>query len=79
MDVIVLAQAGLNEIAPLGTALTESHIAQLKLADEPVLCFDGDKAACGRRAARRNGRCCWRRKNRSALSRCRRERIQTVW
>ena len=57
MDVIVLAQAGLNEtVAPLGTALTESHIAQLwKLADEPVLCFDGDKAglrAAGRAAER---------------------------
>ena len=57
MDVIVLAQAGLSEtVAPLGTALTESHIAQLwKLADEPVLCFDGDKAglrAAGRAAER---------------------------
>ena len=57
VDVIVLAQAGLNEtVAPLGTALTESHIAQLwKLADEPVLCFDGDKAglrAAGRAAER---------------------------
>lgn len=57
MDVIALAQAGLDEtVAPLGTALTETHIAQLwKLADEPVLCFDGDKAglrAAGRAAER---------------------------
>ena len=66
MDVIVLAQAGLNEtVAPLGTALTESHIAQLwKLADEPVLCFDGDKAGL-RAAPSAERRCrCWRRKNR---------------
>tara|TARA_Y100001936_G_C16081355_1_gene678104 strand:+ start:14 stop:1204 length:1191 start_codon:yes stop_codon:yes gene_type:complete len=53
MDVIVLAQEGLIEtVAPLGTALTEDHITQLwKLADEPVMCFDGDKA--GLRAAGR--------------------------
>jgi len=53
MDVIALAQAGFAEsVAPLGTALTESHVAQLwKLTDEPVLCFDGDKA--GQRAAGR--------------------------
>jgi DNA primase len=53
MDVIALAQAGFAEsVAPLGTALTESHVTQLwKLTDEPVLCFDGDKA--GQRAAGR--------------------------
>ncbi len=53
MDVIALAQAGLYEtVAPLGTALTESHLVQLwKLADEPILCFDGDTA--GRRATAR--------------------------
>ena len=51
MDVIALAQAGLAEtVAPLGTALTESHLHGLwNLAAEPVLCFDGDDA--GRRAA----------------------------
>ncbi len=46
MDAIALAQAGIRHVvAPLGTALTESHLALLwKLADEPVLCFDGDAA-----------------------------------
>ena len=37
-------------VAPLGTALTEDQLALLwKMADEPILCFDGDKA--GQRAA----------------------------
>lgn len=51
MDVIGLAQGGFdNAVAPLGTALTEDQIALLwRLAPEPVLCFDGDKA--GLRAA----------------------------
>src|SRR3974390_2411883 len=36
--------------APLGTALTEDQLALLwKMADEPILCFDGDQA--GQRAA----------------------------
>ena len=53
MDVIALAQSGFeNAVAPLGTALTEDQIRELwKLADEPVLCFDGD-AAGGRAAVR---------------------------
>ena len=39
-------------VAPLGTALTEDQLALLwKMADEPVLCFDGDSA--GLRAAYR--------------------------
>ncbi len=39
-------------VAPLGTALTEEQLALLwKMADEPLLCFDGDKA--GQRAAYR--------------------------
>ena len=39
-------------VAPLGTALTEDQLALLwKMADEPVLCFDGDNA--GLRAAYR--------------------------
>ncbi|WP_142848364.1 DNA primase [Telmatospirillum sp. J64-1] len=51
MDVIALAQAGFEDaVAPLGTALTEQQIEELwRLADEPVLCFDGD--AAGQRAA----------------------------
>jgi DNA primase len=39
-------------VAPLGTALTENQLALLwKMADEPILCFDGDRA--GRKAAHR--------------------------
>jgi len=51
MDVIALYQAGFEgAVAPLGTALTEDQLAVLwKIAPEPVLCFDGDKA--GARAA----------------------------
>jgi DNA primase len=51
MDVIALAEAGFPEtVAPLGTALTEEQAKLLwRLADEPVLCFDGD--AAGRKAA----------------------------
>ncbi len=50
MDVIALAQAGFpGAVAPLGTAITEDQIEELwRLAEEPVLCLDGDTA--GRRA-----------------------------
>ncbi len=53
MDVIALAMAGFPQsVAPLGTAVTDAHLAELwKLADEPTLCLDGDKA--GLRAAAR--------------------------
>ena len=53
MDVVALGQAGFNNaVAPLGTALTEDQIGLLwRLAPEPILCFDGDKA--GVRAAYR--------------------------
>ena len=53
MDVIALHQAGIAEaVAPLGTALTEQQLEGLwRLADDPVLCFDGDEA--GARAAAR--------------------------
>lgn len=51
MDVAALYEAGIEAcVAPLGTALTEQQLALLwRLADEPVLCFDGDDA--GRKAA----------------------------
>ncbi len=51
MDVIAMSEAGFAEtVAPLGTALTEEQMALLwRMADEPILCFDGDKA--GQRAA----------------------------
>src|SRR5437667_442490 len=51
VDVIAMVTAGFAaSVAPLGTALTESQLALLwKMADEPILCFDGDKA--GQKAA----------------------------
>ncbi|MBT5186261.1 MAG: DNA primase [Kordiimonadaceae bacterium] len=51
MDVIALDQAGFPEaVAPLGTAVTEDQIREMwRLAPEPLMCFDGDKA--GQRAA----------------------------
>ncbi len=53
MDVIALSLAGFeNAVAPLGTAVTEQQLKLLwRMADEPVLCFDGDTA--GRKAANR--------------------------
>src|SRR5438067_13147585 len=50
MDVIALHHAGFGTaVAPLGTALTETHLHELwRLSPEPVLCFDGDTA--GQRA-----------------------------
>ena len=53
VDVIALVTTGFpGAIAPLGTALTENQLALLwKMADEPILCFDGDGA--GQRAALR--------------------------
>lgn len=49
MDVIALWGAGVRRaVAPLGTALTENQIALLwRSSDEPVLCFDGDRAGVG--------------------------------
>src|SRR5204863_7290958 len=51
IDVIALVTTGYaGTVAPLGTALTESQLGLLwKMADEPILCFDGDKA--GQKAA----------------------------
>ena len=53
MDVIALTRAGFpNAVAPLGTALTPEQLQLLwRMADEPLLCFDGDSA--GRKAAYR--------------------------
>jgi DNA primase len=46
MDVIALAAAGFPQaVAPLGTALTADQCQLLwRLSEEPILCFDGDKA-----------------------------------
>ncbi len=46
MDAIAVYQAGIKSVvATLGTAFTEEQIAALwKLAPEPVICFDGDRA-----------------------------------
>ena len=51
VDVIAMVGVGFAaSVAPLGTALTENQLALLwKMADEPILCFDGDKA--GQKAA----------------------------
>jgi DNA primase len=51
VDVIAMVGAGFaGSVAPLGTALTENQLGLLwRMADEPILCFDGDKA--GQKAA----------------------------
>jgi DNA primase len=53
VDVIAMVTSGFaGAVAPLGTALTENQLALIwKMADEPILCFDGDKA--GQKAAYR--------------------------
>jgi DNA primase len=53
LDAISMSAAGFpNVVAPLGTALTAEQCALLwKMAQEPVLCFDGDRA--GSKAAYR--------------------------
>jgi len=53
IDVIAMVAAGFEAtVAPLGTALTTEQLALMwRMADEPILCFDGDDA--GRRAAYR--------------------------
>src|SRR5512132_3344700 len=53
VDVIAMVTAGFGgAVAPLGTALTENQLVLLwKMADEPILCFDGDRA--GQKAAYR--------------------------
>jgi DNA primase len=50
VDVIAMVTSGFGgAVAPLGTALTENQL--WKMADEPILCFDGDRA--GQKAAYR--------------------------
>src|SRR6202167_1336603 len=51
VDVIAMVTAGFEAtVAPLGTALTVDQLVLMwRMADEPILCFDGDDA--GRRAA----------------------------
>jgi DNA primase len=58
MDVIMLNQFCVkNAVASLGTAVNGGHIAKLfRIADEVVLCMDGDKA--GRNAAWRSVEIC---------------------
>ena len=53
VDVVSMTMAGFpHVVAPLGTALTAEQCELLwKMAEEPLLCFDGDKA--GRKAAYR--------------------------
>ena len=53
VDVIAMVTAGFEAtVAPLGTALTADQLGLMwRMADEPILCFDGDDA--GRRAAYR--------------------------
>ncbi|MGH6852159.1 MAG: DNA primase, partial [Methylocella sp.] len=53
VDVITMTSAGFEAtVAPLGTALTPDQCELLwKMAEEPILCFDGDRA--GRKAAYR--------------------------
>jgi DNA primase len=53
VDVIAMVTSGFpGAVAPLGTALTENQLALLwKMTDEPILCFDGDRA--GQKAAYR--------------------------
>jgi len=49
MDVIALVAAGFEAaVAPLGTAVTDHHLQLLwRLADEPVIMLDGDRAGLG--------------------------------
>ena len=81
VDVIAMVTAGFaGAVAPLGTALTENQLALLwRMADEPILCFDGDRA--GQKAAYRAAdlalpRCC--RERACALRCCPKGRTPTI-
>ncbi len=58
MDVIAMDNAGIKSaVAPLGTAITDTHIKRLwSLASEPVVCLDGDSA--GKKAMVRAAHLC---------------------
>jgi DNA primase len=49
MDAIAIYQAGIKSVvASMGTAFTEEQIATLwRLSDEPIVCFDADRAGIG--------------------------------
>ena len=52
MDVIALVEAGFGAaVAPLGTAITEEQLRLLwRIAPEPIIALDGDKAGLARGA-----------------------------
>ncbi len=72
VDVIAMVNVGFNAtVAPLGTALTENQLGLLwKMADEPVLCFDGDSPASARPIAPPTLRCRCCSPARACASRC---------
>jgi len=82
VDVIAMVTSGFaGAVAPLGTALTENQLALLwKMADEPILCFDGDRAGQEGGVSRRRS---WRyhsssRARACALRCCRKGRTPTT-
>lgn len=81
VDVIAMVTAGFpGSVAPLGTALTENQLALLwKMADEPILCFDGDKAGQKRLIAPPTWHCRSSHRERACASHCcRKGRTPTI-
>ena len=81
VDVIAMVTAGFaGAVAPLGTALTENQLALLwKMADEPILCFDGDRPGRRRLIAPPTLPCHFLRRARAcALRCCRKGRTPTI-